>query len=43
MRHLTQGVHPSIGTSSRVETYRTIGEARQTGLERALNGDGIGL
>ena len=43
MGHLTEGVYPGISTPSGVQTHWAIGETGQTGFERALDGERVGL
>ncbi len=43
MDNLAEGMHTSIGAPCCMQTYWTIGQARQTGFKRALNRDRIGL
>jgi hypothetical protein len=43
MGDLAEGMHASIGAPCRMQAYWTIGQARQTGLKRALNRDRTGL
>ena len=43
MDDLAEGMHASIGAPCRVQTYWTIGQARQTGFKHALHRDRIGL
>ena len=43
MHYLAEGMHASISPPCRVQTHWTVCQARQTGFERALDGNRIGL
>ena len=43
MDHLAEGMYASISASCCMQTYWTIGQARQTGFKRALHRDRVGL